>query len=105
MFSLLSHKLIVSLTALPIFLSDCGVVCAEQEFRCTAGRCILYLHRCDGHDDCGDFSDERGCVCNPGEFQCPGDQCVPAERVCDGHKDCPSGIDEVICPVKGILPL
>lgn len=101
---LTTHCLPNCLTSL-IPETGCGVVCAEQEFRCSGGRCILYLHRCDGHDDCGDFSDERGCVCAPGEFQCPGDQCVPAVRVCDGRKDCPSGIDEVICPVKGIFPL
>ncbi|ROI48994.1 SCO-spondin [Anabarilius grahami] len=79
----------------------CGAVCRQDEFRCSSGRCVLYLHRCDGHDDCGDYSDERECVCALGELQCPGDQCVPAERVCDGHRDCPSGVDELICPVKG----
>lgn len=43
-----------------IIYLDCGRVCDEGEFLCAGGRCILYLHRCDGHDDCGDLSDERG---------------------------------------------
>lgn len=49
---------------------DCGVVCDEGEFLCAGGRCILYLHRCDGHDDCGDLSDERGWVFSSAEFWC-----------------------------------
>ncbi|KAI4806605.1 hypothetical protein KUCAC02_017423, partial [Chaenocephalus aceratus] len=51
---------------------DCGVVCDEGEFLCAGGRCILYLHRCDGHDDCGDLSDERGCGVHRGSFSALG---------------------------------
>lgn len=52
----------VNLTNLPVIMADCGVVCDKGEFLCAGGRCILYLHRCDGHNDCGDLSDERGSV-------------------------------------------
>lgn len=51
---------------------DCGVVCDQGEFLCAGGRCILYLHRCDGHDDCGDLSDERGWVFSSAEIWCSG---------------------------------
>lgn len=52
---------VMLLSSWSIFVcSDCGVVCKEGEFLCPGRRCVLYLHRCDGHNDCGDFSDERG---------------------------------------------
>ncbi|XP_015268441.1 PREDICTED: SCO-spondin [Gekko japonicus] len=76
----------------------CGPACQPGEFRCAVGRCLPYLHRCDGHDDCGDFSDERDCVCPPGDFQCPDGQCLSQALVCDSKQDCPTGADEAFCP-------
>lgn len=35
--------------------------CSEGEFRCSYPRCVRIDFRCDGDDDCGDWSDEDGC--------------------------------------------
>lgn len=33
-------------------------ICTPSEFRCARGPCIASSLRCDGHDQCGDDSDE-----------------------------------------------
>ncbi|KAL3858895.1 hypothetical protein ACJMK2_009144 [Sinanodonta woodiana] len=36
------------------------------EFQCKNGRCIDKNKVCNGHDNCGDSSDEDGCIAHPG---------------------------------------
>lgn len=35
--------------------------CKEDEFLCENNNCILIYNKCNGHDDCGDNSDEKEC--------------------------------------------
>lgn len=52
--------------------------CSEGEFQCSYAaahrKCIRIKFRCDGDNDCGDWSDEVGCAekpreCGAGEFK------------------------------------
>lgn len=42
------------------------MICNNNEFQCTDGTCIKIEFKCDGDDDCGDWSDEDECNKNPG---------------------------------------
>lgn len=37
------------------------VTCKPGQFRCEYPRCISSVNRCDGENNCGDWSDEEGC--------------------------------------------
>ena len=38
------------------------VPCTNTEFQCSNRKCIRKDWKCDGEDDCGDFSDEEDCA-------------------------------------------
>lgn len=86
--------------------------CPEGEFKCKGSasgismpgnRCVLMKFRCDGDNDCGDWSDEEGCEniklasCTSSEFRCADGTCIPNKWKCDMEQDCDGGEDEKMC--------
>jgi len=52
-------------TTFAVYLYACNADCMQDYFHCRGSdRCLPSHQICDGHDDCGDNSDETGC----GEF-------------------------------------
>ncbi|XP_043284191.1 sortilin-related receptor-like isoform X2 [Venturia canescens] len=74
--------------------------CAGDQFSCGNGVCIPEFWKCDGDNDCGDYSDEFGCngpTCGPNDFKCDEDKCIPKYWLCDLDRDCRDGQDELTC--------
>ena len=55
-------KLLISIGAIQPTSSTC------YNFSCDNGECLPDIHKCDGHDDCGDNSDENNCSTNSLSF-------------------------------------
>nr|CAB3266484.1 sortilin-related receptor-like [Phallusia mammillata] len=81
------------------------------KLHCDTGGCYDPSWRCDGVNDCGDFSDEYKCNnSHPAliptlpcfghflEFRCANQRCIFAYFKCDGDNDCGDGSDEYHCP-------
>ncbi|KAG8434631.1 hypothetical protein GDO86_012842 [Hymenochirus boettgeri] len=79
--------------------------CDPLSFMCQNGVCISLVWKCDGMDDCGDYSDEANCE-NPTDsptcsryyqFPCQNGHCIPTRWKCDGENDCGDWSDESVC--------
>ena len=86
--------------------------CPTDMHKCLLGQCIDKRLVCDGHNDCGDMSDEMYCDMVTGKklkiscgddmhpmFQCASDTniCLELKVKCNGTAECPRGEDEADC--------
>ncbi|RVE64659.1 hypothetical protein OJAV_G00128190 [Oryzias javanicus] len=91
--------------------SEFGTVCDAYMFQCANGVCVTLEWKCDGMDDCGDYSDEANCAAPteaPGcsryfQYECRNGRCIPTWWKCDGENDCGDWSDEALC-TGGVTP-
>ncbi|XP_062275245.1 sortilin-related receptor [Scomber scombrus] len=91
--------------------SEFGKVCDAYTFQCANGVCVSLEWKCDGMDDCGDYSDEANCAApteGPScsryfQYECKNGRCIPTWWKCDGENDCGDWSDEAQC-TGGITP-
>uniref|UniRef100_A0A3P8Z6A1 Sortilin-related receptor n=1 Tax=Esox lucius TaxID=8010 RepID=A0A3P8Z6A1_ESOLU len=85
--------------------------CDAYNFQCANGVCVSLGWKCDGMNDCGDYSDEANCGSStdaPGctrdfQYECRNGRCVPTWWKCDGENDCGDWSDETQC-TGGVTP-
>ncbi|XP_059494976.1 sortilin-related receptor isoform X1 [Stegostoma tigrinum] len=79
--------------------------CLPNQYRCSNGKCISSIWKCDNDNDCGDYSDERNCptaACDPdSQFKCRSSGvCIPLSYRCDREDDCGDDSDEEQCSLN-----
>lgn len=74
--------------------------CSEGHYTCNNHLCIPNIWRCDGDNDCGDYSDESNCgvtTCGASQFTCKNGKCILRHWQCDSDNDCGDNSDEIDC--------
>uniref|UniRef100_A0A8C9V0Q2 Nuclear factor related to kappaB binding protein n=1 Tax=Scleropages formosus TaxID=113540 RepID=A0A8C9V0Q2_SCLFO len=66
-------------------------------FQCKNNMCVDSNLRCDGWNDCGDYSDEMNCKCTNAQIKCKNGLCKPNFWQCDSVDDCGDNTDEENC--------
>ncbi|XP_041030158.1 sortilin-related receptor [Carcharodon carcharias] len=79
--------------------------CLPNQYRCSNGKCISSIWKCDNDNDCGDYSDESNCptaICDPdSQFKCRSSgMCIPLSYKCDREDDCGDDSDEEQCSLN-----
>ncbi|XP_053110342.1 atrial natriuretic peptide-converting enzyme isoform X2 [Hemicordylus capensis] len=74
----------------------------NESFLCTSGICIAGILKCNGYNDCDDWSDEAHCNCSEGVFRCNTGKCLNYTFLCDGYDDCGDLSDEHNCDCNPI---
>uniref|UniRef100_A0A8C9V0Q4 Nuclear factor related to kappaB binding protein n=1 Tax=Scleropages formosus TaxID=113540 RepID=A0A8C9V0Q4_SCLFO len=69
-------------------------------FQCKNNMCVDSNLRCDGWNDCGDYSDEMNCKCTNAQIKCKNGLCKPNFWQCDSVDDCGDNTDEENCACR-----
>ena len=76
----------------------CEADCSSTQFRCSDGRCLPFIERCDGTQHCSDDEEDCPASCDGDQFRCNDGSCISLSLRCDRVSHCHDKTDEIGCP-------